>query len=171
MTLYLDYNGTPTPIADLFWMQRSACGCLSGATTAEHGDDGPILDADAARSEFNSGLKTLIARSIEDGETYELVDRAWYTSHLDEFTSKCPHDPKWGVAKVAAPEGYVWAAASPTRSLRHIVPASAIGNWRDKPAPICGSRARRGTWGAEWHDLADTVTCRKCEAKAQVVAP
>jgi hypothetical protein len=170
MSVYLEVAGTPTPVADLFWLSRAACGCPSGVLVADLRDK-VLTTPEQARMEMASGIEAVAERSVEDGETYELITREQFRA--TDMTSQCPHNPQWGVAKVDPPEGYVWATTDGGYGRRtfkrHLVPTGAVGDWRHKAAPLCGGRSAPGpgkSWGNEWYHLADTVTCRKCEARA-----
>jgi hypothetical protein len=173
-SIYLEVDGKPVKASDLCWIVRAKCGCIDGAMTVDRGDGDVLFTAELARSSMNQGIKAIIDRSIEDGEVYTLI--TWDQYRAEEMG--CTHDPKWGIVKVAAPAGHVWATTDRwshgrRTHKRHIVPEGALMDYGVQHAALCGTKPTRiaPPWSVDQNNLSDTVTCRRCETAAAAVRP
>lgn len=166
MNVYLDYNGKPEPISNLFWTGWQPCGCMSSVATADRGNGDYLMTAEQAQSDTRD-TKAQLERAIEDGETWRLMTRDEYRA-LGKW-GECTHVPKWGRFVAELPEGTAWATTDRwyrgRRSYRqHIVP-KVEGDEAYTVRALCGYERPRqaGPWNTDDINLSDTVTCRKCE--------
>ena len=171
--VYLEVDGNPVPADDCMWLTFSSCGCLSGMAHADQGDN-VITTAEEANLSL-SWNKAQAKRSDEDGFTYRLTTFEKYRADWAEkmISGDCPHEPKWGVKKVALPDAHVWGTSDRhfgrKTHKKHIVPAAAIGNYMEPGSALCGS-SPKNSWSDDRFILTDCVTCRKCEDRAEQAA-
>jgi hypothetical protein len=171
-------DGKPVDLYDASWYEKAPCGCVAGVHVAysDYGR-GPamvIATAEQAAQEF---WETPKLRAKYEGLGFTIFpDRR--DKCVELLTSKCPHEPQWGVPPRPQVEGYEWAAvhdavARPT--LMHLVTTEAVENAREKRygsergTPLCGGKAAFW-WSTEWYALDGKVECSRCEKKAIALA-
>lgn len=165
MTVYLEYEGKPVPIAECSWLLVAPCGCVAGITIADLRSEGALTDAAAALVSFTPN-KEQLRRDIAAGWTTRLSGKGRAAVYEMTEPNGCPHKPKWGEEPRPEADGWVWAATTKSRR-SHIVPIVDENAFvRTRPAG-CG----REYWG--WRTdawaVADLPTCRPCEAKAREI--
>jgi hypothetical protein len=167
--VYLEVEGKPTPVAQCHWIEVAPCGCVNGIMVADMRDS-VITTAEQAAA-FMAPNKVALKRDIENGITHRLVSRDTFDIKT-QLTGVCLHKPKWGVADVTPPEGYVWGTKDSGYGrhtwVKHLTPADGTTTedvWRctpDLPA-LCGAKPKWSWKGDDEWVLRDCVPCRKCE--------
>lgn len=176
--VYLEVDGQPVPASECSWIDTAPCGCISGVTMAEIGDE-VLVNVEQASASYYSNA---VARARAEQEGFRLS----LTTHAKFRATKwddCPHDPKWGVAHVDPPEGWEWGTADGgfgrQTHLKHMVPTGnaveRTAKWDDRPdalPALCGAKrkSKYDHWRvADW--TVDVEPCLKCEAKASALLP
>ncbi len=157
--IYLDVDGTPTPIEDVSWIKVGPCGCVSGVTVASLRGEIYAVTAGQALEQFGDSPVER-KRDIEDGWTCRPIRRSAFTAG----DMGCTHEPRYGIPTVPIPDGYQWAGKSESRQTwtKHLVPS--VGWSKIAVTSLCG----KGDyfWSSDRGGLYGYVTCRKCERAA-----
>lgn len=151
----------PMSLDNLAWEHVAPCGCTCGIMIAE------TVDAEAAHRRITPNAEQR-RRDEAAGFNLRLAPRDLV---LDRLGNRCSCSPRFGLNKVAVPEGYRWAEATGNRR-QHLV---AVGTETPKEFRIwakhvhAGPRDHENLWERPW--LMDLPTCRTCErwAKGQAV--
>lgn len=167
MTVYIEIDGQPVDAREVVWCMFAPCGCMNGASTSNRyaeKDSDLVISADQSMADYCE-YKIVTQRTIEDG--FICKPLTWDQFKADEsFGRGCEHTPKWGRREVPIPDGMAWVSgeawyASRRTHIKHL----ALEGGATKA--LCGKEPRPYTlWSAKPSDLSDTVTCRKCESKA-----
>ena len=161
MSVYLEVDGAPVPVADCSWLLVAPCGCVCGLTVADPRVDGPVVTAEQAMSHF-VGNKVQRARDVADGWTCRVLGPPRKAS-TDLLRLDCPHTPKYGREPLPTLPGYTWAEDGRRGPRSHLVLDSLLDTYANSTA-LCGS----ASWGWRKADsFRDLPSCRRCEAQAR----
>lgn len=108
-------DGRTATLDDCCWMITAPCGCVSGVTTAVHGDTA-LLTADLALRSMSENVADY-REDVRNGARAVLVLFEDYRAQAGElFRIDCPHTPRFGVArKQREINGVTWTRIGSTR--------------------------------------------------------